>query len=421
MPDPSLSLASLLVCRNLCKDKVFASLKAYQHGDADAASVCVAHLIAAAEKHGLHGNLLRAYLLYRLTHEANLVSTTIEQRNCEPGPGLRTAFLQDIRVLHPYLVRPASHFFDSPLPLLDTYEPTQRRQGDVAFASLESDVEHADTPEDFADALLRYYHHYGYGDIATYRAFCWDAHCGRLRGIRHFESQRLDDLIGYASQKEQLVRNTEAFLAHHPANNVLLTGARGTGKSSGVKALANEYYEQGLRLVQITKEQFPCIPIILEEMRSFASKRFILFLDDLSFEENDAAYKFLKSAIEGSVESRPENVLIYATSNRRHLIRETWQDRSDDVSEIRRADSVNETISLSDRFGLVIYYPAPTQDVYLAMIRHKLSQHDIDLSDHDLRIAGVRWEMEHSGRSGRAAQQFVDAYLGERAANQKQN
>ena len=218
---------------------------------------------------------------------------------------------------------------------------------------------------------------------------------------------RLEDLIGYAHQKELLTKNTQAFLAKKPANNVLLVGARGTGKSSGVKALVNEYYTEGLRLVQLTKLQLKELSKVMETLKKFSARRFIIFLDDLSFDESETEYKYLKSAIEGGVEPRPENVLIYATSNRRHLIRE--QDFDDRYNE----DSANETISLSDRFGLIIHYYAPTQTEYLEIIRRMLKKNGVDLEGEDLRIEGLRWEMSHSGRNGRTAQQFVNYYLGQ--------
>ena len=174
-----------------------------------------------------------------------------------------------------------------------------------------------------------------------------------------------------------------------------------------MKALVNEYYAEGLRLVQVTKPQLKELSQVMEFLRKFANRRFIIFLDDLSFDENDFEYKYLKSAIEGGVASRPENVLIYATSNRRHLIRE--QDFDDRYND----DSVNETISLSDRFGLIISYYAPSQAEYLEIIRSMLKQKGVDLNGEDLRIEGLRWEMSHSGRNGRTAKQFVNYYLGQ--------
>ena len=203
-----------------------------------------------------------------------------------------------------------------------------------------------------------------------------------------------------------LTKNTSSFIERKPANNVLLVGARGTGKSSSVKALVNENYIRGLRLVQLTKPQLKYLPDVMETLRNFAGKRFIIFLDDLSFDESESEYKYLKSSIEGGVESLPQNVLIYATSNRRHLIREKdFEDRYND-------DSVNETISLSDRFGLIVHYYPPSQNEYLEIIRHMLKKNNIELDAETLRVEGLRWEMSHSGRNGRTAQQFVKNYLG---------
>ena len=162
----------------------------------------------------------------------------------------------------------------------------------------------------------------------------------------------------------------------------------------------------------MTKSQLEDLPVIMSTLRKYASKKFIIFFDDLSFEESDSQYKYLKSAIEGGVESRPDNVLIYATSNRRHLIKETWRDRADGQDELFRNDSINETISLSDRFGLVITYLEPTQDEYLDIIDHFLKKEGITLDREELRVLGHRWNLEHSGRSGRSARQFVTHYLG---------
>lgn len=411
-----LDLNDLLCCRNLLDDPVIthiANPAATEEDFRAEAATATARLIEVAEDQGFGGNLLRTYVLWLLTHNSSLVARAVEQGNKEKqiGTGLLQAFIHDLTVLQPLLELSASHFL--PYPLLDDYEPTSY-QVDEASSALQELTANAHEPSAYATALLTYYSCYGYGDIASFRAFRWDEDSSRLIGIKHFEEQCLSDLIGYAHQKELLVGNTEAFVTGKPANNCLLVGARGTGKSSAVKALANEYYSQGLRLVQLQKAQLHCLPELMEVLRAYASKRFILFLDDLSFEENDPEYKSLKSAIEGGVEARPENVLIYATSNRRHLIRETWRDRLSEQDELYRDDSMNETISLSDRFGLIIQYYAPNQKEYLAIIAHMLKKQGIELTQEELRIEGLRWEMAHSGRSGRTAEQFVAHYLGKR-------
>lgn len=393
-----MNLQSLIVCRNLLKEEIFG-------GIADRFEIA-ARLIEKAEMLGLSGNLYRAYLIYLLAHEPNLISISIEMRGGKIGKDLREVFKHDIEILLPIL----RGELVGELKLLNNYEPTVKN-GDESFNELIRRLEKVRDATEIVYTFIEHYRRYGYGDIATYRAFRWDKNI--IIGIRYFETIKLSDLIGYAHQKELLIGNTTAFVSGKPANNVLLVGARGTGKSSSVKALVNEFYSQGLRLVQITKPQLKNLPEIMETLRKFMSKRFIIFLDDLSFEESESEYKYLKSAIEGGVESRPENVLIYATSNRRHLIRETWRDRSEEHEELYRDDSLNETISLSDRFGLIVHYYAPTQAEYLEIIRSMLKKQGIELDAETLRLEGLHWEMSHSGRNGRTAQQFVNHYLGQ--------
>ena len=401
----NLKLSTLFVLNSLDCDPILSFLE-WDADDAEIRAECVGHLIRAAENLGLSGNLMPRYLLHVLTHQGNLVSETMERTGLPPGSSLRQAFYQDIELLYPILTKPTSTFLGE--RLLDNYEPTENRY-DKTEDFLLPWIEAAQTPRDYAEALLTFYARYGYGDIAAHVVFRWDDDANRIRGISHFERPQMKNLIGYQRQKEQLLQNTRAFVDGKPANHVLLVGARGTGKSSGVKALVSEYEESGLRLVQVTKEQLRKLPEIMTALRNYAGRKFILFLDDISFEDSDAEFKAVKSAIEGGVSSCPPNVCLYATSNRRHLVRETWRDRED---ELYRDDTVNETISLSDRFGLIIHYHTPDQDEYLAIIDHMLSQRGIHLSPEELRIAGLRWEMTHSGRSGRTAQQFVAHYLG---------
>ena len=406
-----LHLQELIICRNILSDDTLSCFissldnphsKSLQYEFAS-------HLLKKAEELSLHGNLLKSYLLYLLTHEENIVSYMSELSAGQVGQSLRQIFLHDMEILAPLFNNQPSAFLST--RLLDNYVPTNNEASE-ASASLENALKNGATAQQITDALLTYYAEFGYGEIALFRAFAWDKEKG-LKGIRHFDGMRLTDIIGYDKQKEQLTSNTEAFLAGKPANNVLLVGARGTGKSSGVKALANEYFHQGLRLLQITKQQLIDLPHIMKTLRQFAGKKFIVFLDDLSFEGFETEYKYLKSAIEGGVEARPDNVLIYATSNRRHLIKETWRDREDGQDELYKNDSINETISLSDRFGLIINYRMPNQDEYIAIIDHYLRKDGVELDKEELRVLGHRWEIEHSGRTGRTARQFVDHYLGQ--------
>ena len=372
----------LIVCRNFIDDE----------------NISVSKLVEIAEREGLSGNLYRSYIIYKLAHEPNLISTTIERTDGKIGESLRDAFKHDIKIL----------FFDkyfSSYGFLAEYKPTVKSNSE-SFNALVGKLENLRGVDEIVDALIEHYRKFGCGDIADYRAFRFNETTKNLVGIKYFDTIKLDDLIGYAHQKELLTKNTDAFIERKPANNVLLVGARGTGKSSSVKALVNENYMRGLRLVQLTKQQLKYLPDVMETIRDFAGKRFIIFFDDLSFDESESEYKYLKSAIEGGVEALPQNVLIYATSNRRHLIREKdFEDRYND-------DSVNETISLSDRFGLIVHYYPPSQNEYLEIISHMLKKNNVELDSETLRVEGLRWEMSHSGRNGRTAQQFVKNYLG---------
>lgn len=408
----TLDLQNLLVCRSILKDKLVQELAAAVAAPDDLAlsHAFAGHLIEKAEKEGWSGNLLRALFLHLLSQEGCLAAKMAEASMGQIGTSLQAAFIHDMTKLLPALLEPANRIIN--VSLLDGYVPSIPHTME-STAYLEQQLAGKTTAEDVTQAFLTYYSRYGYGEIASYPAFCWNTKHQKLQGIRHFEAMDFEDIIAYKRQKEQLINNTLAFVHKRPANNVLLVGSRGTGKSSGVKALAKAYYTDGLRLIQMQKSQLSDLPKIMATLREYASKRFIIFFDDLSFEESDSDYKYLKSAIEGGVESRPENVLIYATSNRRHLIRETWRDRNDEQDEMFRNDSINETISLSDRFGLIITYLEPTQDEYLDIIDHFLQQAGISLEREELRVLGHRWNLEHSGRSGRSARQFVTHYLGQ--------
>jgi len=265
--------------------------------------------------------------------------------------------------------------------------------------------------EDVFSLMTSYYRQYGFGLFAMNRAFRVQGHGRELEflPITNVDRVMLEDLLGYEKQKEELRRNTEAFLAGRHANNVLLYGDAGTGKSTSVKALVNEYFSRGLRMIEIYKHQFEDLSAVLAQVKN-RNYRFIIFIDDLSFEENEVEYKFLKAVIEGGVETRPDNVLIYATSNRRHLIRETWNDRTDmeHHGDIHRSDTVEEKLSLSARFGVTINYNAPTPKEFQAIVLTLAARQGIRMEEKELLALANTWEIRHGGFSGRVAQQFVN-------------
>ena len=256
-------------------------------------------------------------------------------------------------------------------------------------------------------ALAHHYRCHGVGVLARYGALGWQG--GQLRGIAHPDPIRLEQLAAYDRPRQQLIQNTEALLRGYRALNVLLYGSRGTGKSSLVKALLNHYRDQGLRLVEVPKVDLVALPQILETLRP-APQKFIIFVDDLSFEEDDDGFKALKVVLEGGVRARPDHVVVYATSNRRHLVREYFSDRPrpSDQDEVQAWDTVQEKLSFSDRFGLTLTFEPPDQPTYLAIVHHLAGQAGFPLEPEDLEAQALRWATQHNGRSGRTARQFID-------------
>lgn len=402
------SIEELLIFREFLSDPIMQAVNCYmENKNPKDGSFITGSLIAYAEKNGLTGAIWKQFLLNKLCDGSNTAAAAIEYAGTY-GNGLRTVVEHDMAILWPYLEASAGELFG--YEWLDRYEPAETKD-DVCLTALGQAMKECTTAAEGAVALLAHYKQYGRGKLAKYMAFRINSK-GELVGIDDFPCFLWEDILSYQAQKEKLLTNTINFMENREANNVLLTGARGTGKSTAVKALVYRYHHDGLRLIQLQRGQLESLPGLMEQLSLIKSKKFILFLDDLSFDENEKEYKYLKSAIDGGVSPQPSNVLIYATSNRRHLLKETWRDRNDELDEVYRDDSTNESISLSDRFGLIIHYAAPTQDEYLAIIDHELRKAGIALDKKELRILGLRWEMEHSGRNGRIARQFVKWYLG---------
>jgi uncharacterized protein len=260
---------------------------------------------------------------------------------------------------------------------------------------------------DAVEELATYYRQCGSGLFAEYRALRWQA--GQFIGIRYSDTIKLSALVGYESQKDALLKNTEFLLSGEMALHVLLYGSRGSGKSSLVKSLLNEYSNRSLRLLEVAKSDLKDLPEIVEHLRG-VSQKFIIFVDDLSFEEDDDAFKSLKVVLEGNLTARPENVVVYATSNRRHLIREFFVDRPapKDNDEIHAWDTMQEKLSFSDRFGLTLTFEPANQKTYLKIVQHLAAQAEINITQEDLEFQALQWATRHNGRSGRTARQFID-------------
>ena len=281
-------------------------------------------------------------------------------------------------------------------------------------------IEQAKDENEIFTIITDFYKAYGVGMFGLNKAFRIKAAANGVEflPVNNTEQVLLKDLVGYEIQKKKLVDNTEAFVKGLPANNVLLFGDAGTGKSTSIKAILNEYYDQGLRMIEIYKHQFQDLSNVIAQIKN-RNYRFIIYMDDLSFEEFEIEYKFLKAVIEGGMETKPDNVLIYATSNRRHLIRETWGDRSDMEQDegMHRSDTMQEKLSLVARFGVTINFSKPTQKEYFRIVTELAKRYpEITLTDEQLCAEANKWELSHGGISGRTAQQFIN-YLAGKSEN----
>lgn len=269
--------------------------------------------------------------------------------------------------------------------------------------------------DEFYGHILRFYKDYGVGMFGLNKAFRILTTDQKLTflPINNMDKVVLDDLTGYEIQKKKLIDNTEAFVAGKTANNCLLYGDAGTGKSTSIKAILNQYYDQGLRMIEIYKHQFQFLSAVISQIKN-RNYRFIIYMDDLSFEEFETEYKYLKAVIEGGMETKPDNVLIYATSNRRHLIKETWKDRSDRDDELHRSDTMQEKLSLVARFGITINYSKPSQKEYYEIVKNLAKKYpEINLPEEELLARSHQWELSHGGISGRTAQQFINHIAGQ--------
>ena len=283
--------------------------------------------------------------------------------------------------------------------------------------ALSAAIEQAKDENEIFDLVTAHYRDCGVGMFGLNRAFrIRPAENGGVEfcAINNIDSVVLSDLIGYEYQKKELRANTEAFVSGRSCNNMLLYGDAGTGKSTSVKAILNEYCDRGLRMIEIYKHQFGLLSEVIARVKN-RNYRFMIFIDDLSFEEHEVEYKFLKAVIEGGVETKPDNVLICATSNRRHLIQETWKDRNDMEfnGDVHRSDTMEEKLSLAARFGCAINYNNPDRKQYHDIVKGIASRcGDLGLTEEQLLLEANKWEIRHGGVSGRTAQQFINYLAG---------
>lgn len=385
----------------------------------------VRRLLELATKYGFDNNLWHNYLTFLLITDENPFSMTYEKAGRQEGT-VNAFALNDFTVF-----RELFDFDFSPIEkalgiecfsTLSDYRAIAKREQiynknvSEKVRALSKRIEETADGAGVFEAVAEFYRDFGVGMFGLNKAFRLEGEGAsmRIRPITNMEPIRLDDLIGYEIQKKALLENTEAFVEGRGANNVLLYGDSGTGKSTSIKAIVNRYYDQGLRMIEIYKHQFSDLSRVISEIKN-RNYRFIIYMDDLSFEEQEIEYKYLKAIIEGGVETKPDNVLIYATSNRRHLIKETWRDRTDSEiqGDIHRSETIEEKLSLVNRFGLSIGYMKPTRPEFDRMVIELARRYPaITLSDEEILAKAHVWEMRNGGISGRTAQQFVNHLCG---------
>lgn len=386
----------------------------------------IKRILEVATDYGFDKNLWHNYLTFYLITNENPFSLTCEKVGANDG-SVNEFAKNDFKVfmnLFNYDFRPIEAALGiNCFSLISDYKAIVKKElmynknVSEKVQALSLKLETAKDENEFFNYVTDFYKAYGVGMFGLNKAF-------RVIGgdngvtftpINNMDKVMLDDLIGYEIQKKKLVENTEAFVQGRKANNALLFGDSGTGKSTSIKAIVNEYYDQGLRMIEIYKHQFNDLSNVIASIKN-RNYKFIIYMDDLSFEEFEIEYKFLKAVIEGGVETKPDNILIYATSNRRHLIKETWNDRNDLESNngLHRSDTIEEKLSLVNRFGCQISYSKPSQKEFFDIVIGLARKNNVKMTDEELMAEANKWELSHGGISGRTAQQFINYCLGGR-------
>ncbi|MEF9941856.1 MAG: ATP-binding protein [Lachnospiraceae bacterium] len=383
---------------------------------------CIKEILELASNYGFEGNLWHNYLTFLLVNDENPYSTACEIVGPVEGSINQIAFhdFAVIKELYDYdMSRLEICLGTDCLALIREYKNIAQ-QGKVfnqrirdRICGLSKSLSEAQSTQEFQDIITEFYREFGVGKLGLHKAFRVEHKKDTVQivPITKIAHVHLDDLVGYEIPKQKLIANTKAFVEGRRANNCLLFGDAGTGKSSSVKAILNQYYDQGLRMIEVYKHQFKDLNDIIGQIKN-RNYKFIIYMDDLSFEEFEIEYKYLKAVIEGGLERKPDNVLIYATSNRRHLVREKFSDKEERRDDLHSSDTVQEKLSLVSRFGVSIFFVGPSKKEYEEIVIRLAKKEGITLGKEQLLLEANQWELSHGGRSGRTAQQFIDYMLG---------
>ena len=384
----------------------------------------VKRILEVSTDYGFDDNLWHNYLTYLLITDENPFSLTCEKIGANNGSVNHFAEndFKQFKALFDYDFAPMEEDLGidcfkqlSNYKAIGKPELMYNKNVSEKVRTLSKRLEQSKDEKEFFEHVTNFYKDYGVGMFGLNKAFrITDTVPFKFHAINNMDRVMLDDLVGYEIQKKKLVDNTEAFVEGRKANNCLLFGDSGPGKSTSIKAIVNQYYDKGLRMIEIYKHQFKDLSNVIAAIKN-RNYKFIIYMDDLSFEEFEIEYKFLKAVIEGGVETKPENILIYATSNRRHLIKETWNDRSDVQVDngIHKSDTMEEKLSLVNRFGVTINYSKPSQKEYFEIAIQLCRRLGVELSDDEIKAEANKWELSHGGISGRTAQQFANYLAGQ--------
>ena len=379
-------------------------------------------LLEMAGHYGFSGNLWHCYLTHLLVNSENSYSKACEIRGPIEGT-VNMAVLHDIKIIKEFfdfdfttmIKKLQIPDFELVLDYKASIQESKVYNSRIRerICTLTKALSDADSPEEMKEILTQFYGEYGVGKFGLHKAFRVErTEKGvEIVPILNIAHVHLDDLVGYEIPKKKLIDNTEAFVYGRKANNCLLFGDAGTGKSSSIKAIANQYYEDGLRIIEVYKHQFKDLNDVISQIKN-RNYKFIIYMDDLSFEEFEIEYKYLKAVIEGGLEKKPKNVLIYATSNRRHLVREKFSDKEERRDDLHASDTVQEKLSLVSRFGVTIFFCAPDKKEFGNIVKTLAARQNISMPEEELLLEANKWELAHGGLSGRTAQQFIDYILG---------
>lgn len=426
-------VSKLLVYSNIDKDSILYKMsdifKDFAEGNSSKADLTkkvyneIRRLLEISTDYGFDDNLWHNYITYLLISTETPFSVTCEKVGANEGSVnllAKSDFECFYNIFNYDFVRIEEVLAIKVFDIISNYKAVKKNtimyNANVSekVRALSKKLETAKSGEDFFDFVTDFYKAYGVGMYGLNKAFRIKEANNEvsLIPINNMDTVVLDDLVGYELQKKKLIENTKAFVEGKKANNCLLYGDSGTGKSTSIKAIVNMYYDEGLRMIEIYKHQFKDLSTVIAMIKN-RNYKFIIYMDDLSFEEFEIEYKFLKAVIEGGVETRPDNILIYATSNRRHIIKETWKDRNDVEIDngIHKSDNMEEKLSLVNRFGCQIYFGKPAKKEFQEIVVELAKKNNIKLDLEELLLEANKWEIAHGGFSGRTAQQFINHCL----------